>query len=314
MRDCPNCGARNASDNAFCTACGSALGPTSPRGRRVGLVTGAVIGALLLVAVGLSLATGDGDDTSVATRDVERPEVVPPAPTTTTQVDLEVDSTWALPPTQDAVAITGTATPAAEVLVSYRGQSTDPAVTGADGRFSIQLTGVPEGESTATVSARKQGLDDAAESITIRRQSFGTEQYPAPMGQPLAVGDWEVTVISTIPDGNAAVRRENQFNAPPPPGGQFFIVKVSVKNVGVEATSAQFRLRFSSIGQSRVAYDYQNSCGVIPERLPSNEVFPGGTVTGNVCWAIMSSDAASLVMQVADGFSSDRKRYFALRR
>ena len=41
---------------------------------------------------------------------------------------------------------------------------------------------------------------------------------------------------------------------------------------------------------------FENSCGVKPDELPDSEVFTGGTIAGNICWEILSSDESSLVM------------------
>ena len=47
--------------------------------------------------------------------------------------------------------------------------------------------------------------------------------------------------------------------------------------------------------------------------MPSNELFQGGTATGNICWAVPATDSAALVMTVeaSFGFDSD-KLFFAL--
>jgi hypothetical protein len=43
---------------------------------------------------------------------------------------------------------------------------------------------------------------------------------------------WEITVLSTTPDGTAQVMAENQFNSPPAVGDQFFIATVQAKYTG----------------------------------------------------------------------------------
>ena len=58
-----------------------------------------------------------------------------------------------------------------------------------------------------------------------------------------------------------------------------------------------------------------SACGVIPDNIDdSGETFPGGTITGNVCWSIQSTDAASLVMIVEESFNfdDDTRAFFAL--
>lgn len=122
---------------------------------------------------------------------------------------------------------------------------------------------------------------------------------------------WRVESQSCIdhPRRIRADQAENQFNEAPAPGNQFYMVRVAVTYVGASSGSPS-SLTFRSLGVSGVAFDqYQNSCGVLPDRLPSNEAFPGGAVEGNVCWSIRSSDVASLTMLVAD---SDAATYFAL--
>ena len=54
---------------------------------------------------------------------------------------------------------------------------------------------------------------------------------------------------------------------------------------------------YRTVGAAAVSYSgFENSCGEVPDELSEAELFTGGTITGNVCWAIRSSDAASLVL------------------
>ena len=75
-------------------------------------------------------------------------------------------------------------------------------------------------------------------------------------------------------------------------------------------------MRLKSVGDSNVAYEGVDAyCGVIPDDIDdSGETFPGGTITGNVCWSIQSTDAASLVMIVEESFNfdDDTRAFFAL--
>lgn len=143
----------------------------------------------------------------------------------------------------------------------------------------------------------------------------GTFVNPLPAGTEGQVGDWEITVMSTIPNATDVVMAENSFNDPPAAGNQFYIVEIAATFTGVEPTSLLFELDFQAVGQSAVSYrTFENGCGVIPNDIPSSEVFPGGMIIANVCFQVQSGDVDSLVLYIEDFFSfdSDSRVYFAL--
>lgn len=145
--------------------------------------------------------------------------------------------------------------------------------------------------------------------------TVGTRSNPYPVGTSVALGDgWKMKVVSSTPDATAAVLARNQFNDPPKAGEQFFIVRVTATYEGQGSDTFDGSYRLRAVGASAVAYStFSNSCGVIPDELPSAEVFSGGSITGNECWAVKSSDASSLVLY-DDPISSVPKRlFFALR-
>ena len=125
---------------------------------------------------------------------------------------------------------------------------------------------------------------------------------------------WEVTVLQTTPNATELVLDENQFNDPPEDGNQFFIAKVRAKYLGTDSTRFSGHLRLGSLGDTGgVLYTtYGNSCGVIPDGLPNNELFTNGTIEGNVCWEIRSTDAESLLMLFGEAFlhSEDNRFWF----
>jgi len=49
--------------------------------------------------------------------------------------------------------------------------------------------------------------------------------------------------------------------------------------------------------------------------MPTSDVFPGGTVSGNLCWSVQSEDVASLVMYIEPlaSFDESERVFFALR-
>lgn len=147
----------------------------------------------------------------------------------------------------------------------------------------------------------------------------GSRDRPIPGRTLASLSDgWQIAVIGVTPNANDAVRRQNQFNDPPAAGNQFFLVRVQVTNSGGSDNNRGRSFSagdLRAVGDSGVAYTtFSNSCGVIPDALPRSEVFPGGSIAGNLCWQVRASDAGSLVMFYDVGRGRDAQRiYFALR-
>ena len=90
---------------------------------------------------------------------------------------------------------------------------------------------------------------------------------------------------------------ESRSNDPPEEGNQFYIVSVRAKYLGPDSTSFYGRSRLRGLGVGGIVYTtFESSCGVIPNNLPSPELFANGTIEGNVCWEIASTDSDSLLM------------------
>jgi len=133
----------------------------------------------------------------------------------------------------------------------------------------------------------------------------------AGIGDPVLAGDWELSVLSVTPDATDAVMAENQFNDPPQPGNQFYVVELSATYVGNRSEAFALGPSITAVGNSAVAYGYNATCGVIPDPIDEfSDVFPGGTVFGNVCWEIATDDVDSLVLIVDPVFSLDQERTF----
>jgi hypothetical protein len=112
---------------------------------------------------------------------------------------------------------------------------------------------------------------------------------PVPMGQEYLVPEgWRVRMVDFIPDATQMVLDENQFNDPPRAGYKFAIVRVRVTNVSAEEPAdpdVSFAMRM--VGSLNVGYStFENSCGVIPDDFPSNDVFRGGSAEGNICFEV----------------------------
>lgn len=173
---------------------------------------------------------------------------------------------------------------------------TDQAPTPAE-TPTLEATAEPTPTAEATATA-----EPVATSEGTSRQS------PAPIGTPIDIAGWSIVVNSVAPDGTAAVMAANQFNDPPPADRQFFIASIAATYEGDEEPSSFLDdISISALGPSSVAYQhFDETCGVIPEPLDTyTDVFIGGTIQGNVCWSVLTSDAAQLVMFVEPSFSFD---------
>jgi hypothetical protein len=195
------------------------------------------------------------------------------------------------------------------------------ACSGSEDAEPVTNTSVaPATETTVATSTESSVVTEVtptAESSTTAAASDerGTRDAPIAAGETVRVGEWDVTVLSTTEDGTEAVLEENEFNDPPGEGHQFFIVEVSATYQGTDSEALFTGLTVTTVGDSAVAYDFEDTCGVIPDELDTfSEVFPGGTEVGNLCWQVLTEDVDSLVLIVDNAFSFDEDRaYLALR-
>ena len=152
---------------------------------------------------------------------------------------------------------------------------------------------------------------------------LGSRECPLPFGVPAEVNfdemdHWEITVLGIQPDATKDVLAESPVNDPPGYGKQLHMVTIRVKYLGPSSTKFSSTGRLHALGIGGVVYTIGYSlsfCGLIPDRLSDPELFTNGTIEGNVCWKIPSSDAESLVMILdADTRGNDDRAWFALKK
>jgi hypothetical protein len=136
----------------------------------------------------------------------------------------------------------------------------------------------------------------------------GTREDPIPIGTAADIGDgWLIKVLEVYPNANEIVAEENQFNSPPEGGQQFFLARIELTYTGPDSSEFAAGYRLRAVGPTSVVYSiHGNSAGVIPNKLDKAEAFTGGTVAGNIGWAIDSSDADRLVMYDDHASKGDR--------
>lgn len=205
--------------------------------------------------------------------------------------------------------------------VNASGDPNDPnAPTYASFTPLLNSTPLPVG-STITQTINRAGNVGQHYYQWRYEQIPGTRANPLPIGASSVVADeyhpehtWQVHVEDITPNANAIVANENMFNDPPASGKQFFIARISATFTGSGSDRFDGSYRLRAVGNSAVSYStFDNSCGVIPEDISDAETFTGGTVVGNVCWEVQSSDVGSLLMFDGSQLQSGRV-YFALHR
>jgi hypothetical protein len=151
------------------------------------------------------------------------------------------------------------------------------------------------------------------------RMSFaaGTRESPIPLGQRATVGGWGVVVRSVRIASYDEMLEENMFNDPPIEGRSFVLLYVSLSNKTDTEDSVFGVLDFGVLGPSNVVdtgHDFDTSCGVVPNELDEfAEVFPGGTIRGNLCYQIDQRELGeTLFFAEAWDISNSQRLWFAL--
>jgi len=156
----------------------------------------------------------------------------------------------------------------------------------------------PVSEPSPTPTAIPEQASSSNDSVEIAQNS--TRGNPVAVGQAARVGDYEITVVSAVPNANDVIGNQSLYLEPLAPGHQYYLVTLSTTYVGVATGNPSFELDYQAVGASNSSYSgLTNSCGALTnDFLSLTEQFPGGTSEYAVCWQVESTDADSLVMYV----------------
>ena len=136
---------------------------------------------------------------------------------------------------------------------------------------------------------------------------------------PIQGNDVSLSVVDVIEDATSEVLNHSWLNHAPPAGFQYLIVNIEVHNDSDSVVDPFFLTNLGLIGNANVAYsqlDFGNMCGLeIPDSINyMTSIFPGGKLTGNICFSVQSSEVDSLVMYHRDPWGlNDNILYWALR-
>ncbi|HSH58411.1 MAG TPA: hypothetical protein VK988_01995, partial [Acidimicrobiales bacterium] len=150
--------------------------------------------------------------------------------------------------------------------------------------------------------------------------ALGERRNPYAFGDSVVLsrGDqdyWEVRVLDFVADAAEEVAAENPSNEPPAEGRQFALVTIEVTYLGPDEPTNLFgNLEFGAVDDSNVAYDFEDDCGIIPDRIDQyGDLYRGGTVTGNMCWEVRSNSIESLLLTVGATSAAGPPIFMALR-
>ena len=194
------------------------------------------------------------------------------------------------------------------------------SVVGTVVGFVVFLTVVSDsvdeafGDSDVTVSPRapeesladdeSAGSDDApAPEQEDAAADPGTRENPVPLGTVVSGDDFDVTISSVQLDATDAVMAANQFNEAPPEGSTYALINATVTYTGEESGFAlEVTIDYvTSSGEVLASYD---TFAVAPEpQLGLDELYNGGTTTGNVVIAVPAGDTG--LIRVTPGLFAD---------
>ena len=149
------------------------------------------------------------------------------------------------------------------------------------------------------------GLDDPAESGATEG---GTRDNPLPLGTTITIGtpsspEWRVTVGPAKLDATGEVLAENQFNDDPEGGFQYAMLNLDFTYIGEDSGIPWVDLSVSFVGSDAVTYQSYDTFVVTPNSWTDiNELFPGGSASGNVVIAVPTASASNGTWRVGASF------------
>lgn len=170
-------------------------------------------------------------------------------------------------------------------------------------------------ESTSSTEIVTGDEDDSSDGTSTDGER-GTRDNPLPIGSTITVGltgspEWEITVGPVILNANDEIASANQFNDPPESGLQYALLTLDVTYVGDTSGTPWVELDYDYVGADSVTYRSADTFAVPPNSFfDINELFPGGSGSGNVVIAIPADSASEGTWRIGGSFLGD-KVFFA---
>lgn len=170
---------------------------------------------------------------------------------------------------------------------------------GSDQVF-FDLHGTPADASLSSVSGPVAGAD-----------THDARRSPAPAGTPVAAGDWTVQITSVDLDGEATVLAGSDFNDPAPDGSVYVLVTVQADFTGDEPQSVSGAIP-GLVGPANVGIDATCSATFDGELDRFTDVFPGGTISGTLCYVVPEPELEDLVAYIRPDPFDDEIHFLSL--
>ena len=172
-----------------------------------------------------------------------------------------------------------------------------------------------EADAADDVAAEGADGDEAAEGEDAGgdEAALGTRDNPLDVGTRIEMGEWTLAVTEVDLDAEDVVLEENQFNDPPVDGRQFVLFTVEATYEGEESATAWIDFSWAIVGSAGNTFSTgsDDRCGVIPDGLrDTGETFPGGSVSGNVCFSVDADQIEGGTIRIEESFSFDDTRAF----
>ena len=141
-----------------------------------------------------------------------------------------------------------------------------------------------------------------------------TINNPAPVGTELKFkSGLAISVNNFVENANQMVSRAADSHTKPESGNRFVIVNMVVANRGDELLSLGPIYNLEVVGRSGISH-HRGGCWKFPNEIDSGrDLFPGGEVTGNVCFEVPQTEADSLIMFYEEySIDADKFHFWAL--
>ena len=177
-------------------------------------------------------------------------------------------------------------------------------------------TSTPRPEPTPTPQPEPTSTPRPEPTPTPDFKYYGySRSQPMPTGKAIAFSNGAaVTVEGLKQNANQLIKRHDAWAETPPSGHQFLLVEVTVTNRGDDPIDIYWVDSLGLVGGSNVSYDQiGDECWTYPNEInTSRTLFPTGSLTGNICFTVKSSDIDSLLMY-AGPFSDGNFAYWSLK-
>jgi energy-coupling factor transporter transmembrane protein EcfT len=175
------------------------------------------------------------------------------------------------------------------VFFTVVSDSVDEAFGGSD----VTVT-TPDAEDSAP--AEDEGAADGTETDAEQEAASepGSRDNPVPLGSVISGDDFDVTINSVQLDATDAVMAPDLYNEPAPEGFTYALINATITYTGAESDWAM-AVNIDYVASTGEVLDATDVFASPPEpRLGHDELYTGGTTSGNTVIAVPTGDTGLL--------------------